>query len=187
MKIACLGWGSLIWNPGELKIQRKWFQDGPILPVEFTRVSRDGRMTLVIDKNKDTRPVRVLWSLMNANDLEEAKESLGDREDTSGNKILSVTVDENVGTDNLKLKVQNWLKFKDIEAVIWTGLSWRSEKNKKCFNGKRPNKKQVVDYLSSLEGEERNRAEYYIRKAPKQIDTYYRREIEARFGWAPED
>jgi hypothetical protein len=38
----------LIWDPRELPIQRQWFEDGPLVPLEFARQSNDGRMTFVI-------------------------------------------------------------------------------------------------------------------------------------------
>jgi hypothetical protein len=48
MKIAVIGWGSLIWCPGSLRIQTAWHNDGPSLPIEFARILKDGRLTLVI-------------------------------------------------------------------------------------------------------------------------------------------
>src|SRR5262245_36429307 len=51
MSIVILGWGSLIWDPRELPREGVWEQGGPTLRVEFSRVSRDARLTLVIDES----------------------------------------------------------------------------------------------------------------------------------------
>jgi hypothetical protein len=48
MRIAFVGWGSLIWNPGKLPLATNWTEVGPILPIEFSRISKDGRLTLAL-------------------------------------------------------------------------------------------------------------------------------------------
>ena len=78
LRIACLGWGSLIWDPRGLPIRREWFKDGPFAPVEFTRQSSDGRMTLVIDPR--ATPTRLLWAHMLPAEPSVAREALRDRE-----------------------------------------------------------------------------------------------------------
>jgi hypothetical protein len=51
--IAVIGWGSLPWDPRELRVEgqpgQQFTADGPALPLAFSRVSKDGRLTLVID------------------------------------------------------------------------------------------------------------------------------------------
>ncbi len=74
MKIACIGWGSLVWQPKDLIIQNEWHSDGPMLPVEFIRQSENGRLTLVITQN--ATPVRTLWALMSTTEIEQARRSL---------------------------------------------------------------------------------------------------------------
>jgi hypothetical protein len=46
--IACIGWGSLIWDKCDLDVDGEWRSDGPMLPVEFACQSSDGRITLVL-------------------------------------------------------------------------------------------------------------------------------------------
>jgi hypothetical protein len=182
MKIACLGWGSLIWDPRSLPIQREWFQDGPSAPIEFTRQSSDGRMTLVIDLR--AAYVRLLWAMMLPSDLTTARKALRDREGIT-RKDWSSDIGSWKGGDvapDVIPELPAWADAHGLDAGIWTAL-------KPKFNDKEisPSIQQVIAYLQSLTGTKRDKAEQYIRSAPRQIDTEYRRQIEAVLGWAYQD
>ena len=51
VKSVVLAWGSSVWDPRDLQIAAKFVANGPLLPIEFCRVSDDGRLTLAIDEN----------------------------------------------------------------------------------------------------------------------------------------
>jgi hypothetical protein len=182
MLIACLGWGSLVWDPRELPVRGTWFADGPFLPIEFGRRSSDGRITLVLAA-KTFPLVRTLWQPMSAANLKEARKALGLRECHGSSKPDSCVDFWPKGSKN-KLAARHvgrWAKSLHIDAVVWTNLPPR-------FNGvekRMPTAGEVVTYLRGLQGEKRERAEEYIRKAPRQIDTEYRRAIERELGWIP--
>ena len=177
--IACLGWGSLIWDPRNLPIRRYWFDDGPLIPLEFARQSMDDRITLVIVP--DARPVRALWTLMDSDSFEDAKERLRLREGTENSKNIGVWSREGPFLDDEIPKLSKWALARNIDSVVWTKLRLK-------FNGDdtwQPNVEDVLRYLQALTGTARDAAEQYIRRAPRQIDTAYRRRIEAELQWLP--
>lgn len=176
--IACLGWGSLIWDSRELPIQRNWFDDGPLIHVEFARKSQDGRITLVLAPTES--PVRSLWAVMDATDIATAREALKKREGCNSNAIGSWTIGEPSPT--LVLGLPEWAQARSIDAVVWTTLPPKFA-NRNAV----PTEKDVINYLSQLTGAVRDTAERYVRYAPRQIDTAYRRRIEAVLHWTPTD
>lgn len=96
MKIAFLGWGSLIWDPRNLQITGSWETDGPLLPVEFARVSQDGILTLVLYPD-----VSVLWARAAHRDLQQAIDNLRRREGTSTNRIGFLFIPDNCSRCNV--------------------------------------------------------------------------------------
>lgn len=190
MNIACLAWGSLIWDPRELPIQRRWFDDGPFAPVEFIRQSKDGRITLVLDKDEDTEPVRLLWARMTLSDVEKAMEALKERERITGPDWAS-KIDHwetSATVPNLIPSLPAWAAAHGVDAVIWTNLGPQYKKpGDTRFTKERPPIECVLRYLQELTGPIRDVAEQYFRCTPPQIDTVYRRRIEATLGWIYRD
>lgn len=176
--IACLGWGSLVWDPRTLPIQRHWFEDGPFIRVEFARQSNDGRITLVLDPS--ALPVRSLWAVMDLTDLAAAQAALRQREGVpsrNGKHVASWQRGE--PEPALVLSLSDWALSHGIDAIVWTALPPKFSGEE----GRAPSCQEVINYLSRLSGSVRDAAEHYIRLAPRQIDTRYRRQIEASLHW----
>ena len=179
--IACLGWGSLTWDPRGLPIQRYWFEDGPLVPVEFARQSRDGRLTLVILDG--ARLIRSFWALMDAQCEVDAREHLREREG-----ILKRNAEEHVGswpsgTTSEIAGLEDWARSKNLDAVVWTALPPQLDTAK----GVVPMEVEVMNYVRGLTGAKRRVTEQYVRRTPRQIDTAFRRLMEAEFNWDPAD
>src|SRR5690606_38620323 len=182
MKIAILGWGSLIWQPKELKFTKEsgWDKNGPSLPIEFSRISSDGRLTLVIDKN--AQPVQTLFAVSLYEKLDETILDLAIREGCTIDKIgrYNKTSDEFIPEGfSCQEEIKEWINNTDFDAVIWTNLG----KKFKDKIGLTHNKENVIQYLENSPEETKVLAEEYIRKAPKQIDTPIRKALEEKFGW----
>lgn len=184
MKIAFLGWGSLIWDPRGLKIKDCWKTDGPFLPIEFARISKDGRLTLVIHPNVSS--VQTLWAVSAYNDLGQAIENLACREGTLKDNIGFACILNNSSRcktiPNILPIIQCWARERKLDAVVWTDL----RSNFKEKTQKELNENNVVEYLRNLKGETLCKAKTYICKAPKQIETKIRLRIIQEFGWLPQ-
>jgi len=189
MKIAILGWGSLIWSPQTLNYNTTfgWQTNGPILPIEFARISKDGRLTLVLTPNGTN--TQTLYAISSYNTIEEAILNLAIRE---GSGRMSIGFYEKSNNQfspiNFKYKknIEDWLEVNnDIDAVIWTNLpeKWVKETSVKIKKYIEPNER--IEYLKDLKGNKRAIAEEYIRKTPPQIKTKYRALIEKELNWHP--
>jgi len=182
--IACIGWGSLIWDSRDLDVDGDWRANGPLLPVEFARQSSDGRITLVLGRGFASVPA--LWSVFNTRDLVEARESLRVREDVPRSRAALSIADWHRGENPVSepdATISAWAARKDLEAAVWTNLPPKFG----GIDGRIPTESEVVAYLQALEGEARAAAEKYVRRAPRQIATAYRRAIERALGWTPID
>lgn len=192
MRIAVIGWGPLIWCPGCLRIKSRWHCDGPALPIEFARISSDGRLTLVIHPGpheQRTPEQRTYWALSEFDDLKAARKNLQDREDAKSlDDIPSLTSD---GQEQGKIdreiaaQIRAWLSGRqNVQASVWTGLrsNWPQKSSGKQFMSQ-----DAFAYLRELETEKgqttANRAREYIRNAPPQIQTPLRRMMQVEKGW----
>jgi hypothetical protein len=175
-RIAILGWGSLIWEPRPdfEKYIEDWSDDGPILPIEFSRVSstRDGALTLVIDPDNGA-PVRVKFALSKRKNPEDAACDLRTREGTIirhiglfDREISSCRSHWSFVEDKIRL----WAEDNNLRAVVWTDLpSNYTEKTGKIFE---PN--EAVRYLKGLNKEGQKAAKEYIQNAPLNVNTNFR-------------
>jgi hypothetical protein len=176
MRIAILGWGSLIWDPRNLPREGVWQLGGPLLPIEFSRVSRDCRLTLVVDLAYGRR-VPTRFALSPRSDLSDAIRDLRDREETATKHIGFVCVRDGTSSkrkypaqQDVFADVLAWCPEKAVDAAVWTALppSFREE------TGNEFSPENAIAYLKSLPKSARERAYAYIRNAPGEIVTSVR-------------
>jgi hypothetical protein len=187
MKIAILGWGSLVWDKRGLATIGEWQPGGPVLPIEFSRKSGDGRLTLVIDlANGELVATRYVRSRFE--DLDDAIGNLREREgnppkDRIGFVDLTTNTERAWARENqpdASDTITAWAQASDCQAVIWTALKPNfAEEQREPFT-----LPAALHYLNSLTGQTRTRALEYIHRAPAEVMTPLRRALQAR---APRD
>jgi hypothetical protein len=189
VKIVVLAWGSLVWDPRELKVAAPFAPNGPLAPIEFCRVSRDGRLTLAIDETfgalcKTYSAPSALGALDDAMDDLGAREGMADVravgfvEPASGRQS-DVAVERH---PQVVATIGAWAESLGYDAAIWTALASNFDDWGK--GGEPFSVSAAMQYLETLEGEDPARfarALEYIRKAPPEVETPIREEAAKRW------
>ncbi len=181
MRIAILGWGSLLWeeHPDFDRHHGHWQDDGPTLKLEFSRFSttRLSALTLVIDEEHGT-PTTVAWSLSKRATPEDAVCDLRSREGTTLENIGSTSVSEAPSATNANPAnhaIGRWARTKTLDAVIWTALKSNFLKG----TNQRFSVEAAVTHLKALGPAAKVKAAEYVWRAPDFVRTPLRSVLES--------
>jgi hypothetical protein len=195
MRIVVLAWGSLVWNHGTLTIAAEFEPNGPQLPIEFSRVSGDGRLTLVIDE-----PIGAACATYAApsafDELDRALENLWMREGREGERLPPDirehgrvgVVDRISGQTSAKAverhphaveAINVWVADSGYDAAIWTALGSNFDQPAKA--GEPFSIEAAIRYLAAQDAQTLNLALAYIRRAPAEVQTPVRTAVNARW------
>jgi hypothetical protein len=178
MKIVILGWGSLIWDKRDLRIIDDWQNGGPVLRIEFSRISSDGRLTLVIDP-KNGHPVTTLFARSAYDNLNDAIANLRERENNPPKERIGyINLVNDTEREYSRAQhpeacdaIKAWAEANNWQAVIWTALPSNFElKREEPFTVA-----AAAAYVGSLVGDQQSLALEYIHEAPPAVDTPVRR------------
>ena len=184
--IGILGWGSLLWDANEQfdRWHEPWQFDGPVLKLEFSRISqtRAGALTLVIDLEHGC-PVTSAWCLSKRSEPDDAISDLRCREGTTLNNIGRLDIRSDGGfwrSQEVKANVSNWAREKRLDVVVWTDLASNfAEKTNRSFSIE-----AAVSYLGNLSREGKAKAAEYVLRAPDFVKTPLRTMLEQE-KWFP--
>ena len=185
-KIAVIGFGSLLWDLDDLapKVSGEWkMYEGPILPLEFSLVSRKRHyaLALVIDYGDGAPcPTCVIESVRS--EIGAAIVDLANRERMEPTNIGFV--DRNTGAshshrEETRNTFWNWIEDSTYDGAVWTD----GERNFEALTGRAFSLKTAQDHLRSLQGISLEEARRYIRNAPARVETPLRRALEGAPWW----
>jgi hypothetical protein len=186
MRIANLAWGSLIWDRRELAIAEDFKPLGPQLPIEFCRVSGDGRLTLVIAEAFGASCATYIAASASG-DLDAAIENLRLREGMPSAKGVGF-VDVAAGKQsdramerhpNVVASINAWAQATGFDVAIWTALASNFHEPDKA--GEPFSVEAAIRYLEALEAPKLCGALGYIRSAPPEVQTPVRAAVNARW------
>jgi hypothetical protein len=191
MSVVILGWGSLIWDPrglaehivGADRGEAAWVPNGPVLPIEFSRVSGDHDeryLSLVVDAD-DGVAVRTRVATSTRRTVQETVEDLRRRERTKLGHIGFVEPQTGLSHARMRSVVEvltAWAAGNHVEAVVWTDLP----PNFRDRVGERFSPDSALAFLQRLAIGAAHRAREYMRRAPPEVDTPVRRRA-VESGW----
>lgn len=195
MSIVVLAWGSLVWNRGDLAIETAFEPSGPLLPIEFSRISGDGRLTLVIDEAVGA--ACTTHAAPSAFDnLDHALQNLWIREGREGERYPRDIrehgrvgfVDRISGRASTKAiqrhpraldAISAWVVAKGFDAAIWTALASNFHKPDRV--GESFSVEAAIGYLEARNAATLAKALTYIRRAPHEVQTPVRAAVNARW------
>jgi hypothetical protein len=184
LRISILAWGSIVWDRRDLAVTRQFEQIGPCLPIEFCRVSRDERLTLVIDEIFGA-PCITYSAISGFSNLDAAIENLRLREGMPGRKGVGFLAPCHGRQSATAMErhpqavrtIAAWLHTCGFDAAIWTALASNFEdKTSEPFSVK-----AAVRYLEARNERTRDSALKYIRQAPPEIRTPVREAVNIRW------
>lgn len=179
LKIALLGWGSLLWDkrPEFDEHHEPWQFDGPELPLEFSRVSssRKGALTLVIDSVHGAQ-CRSAYAISTRRDPDDAIADLRCREGTVMRHMgVYFREGRRRGQPPIPESIPPWANELGIDVVVWTGLPSNFEKEV----GRPFSVENAIGHLQTLPADVKPGAAEYVWRAPDLVDTPLRRALQA--------
>lgn len=181
MRIAIIGYGSLIWDLDNLApfIAGDWqIGSGPEMPVEFSRISpkRQQALVLVIDQQLQHRcQTSVIESARDC--LDQAVHDLAARERCAP-AMIGIAEKHKPVPSSLPT-VQPWLQQSNYDAVIWTALPGNFHDE----TGRAFSHAAAAGYLQGLRGAALEEAWRYIEFAPAVTDTPFRGYLGRQSFW----
>lgn len=173
---AIIAWGSLIGESRDEfdKQHDSWLREGPVLPIEFSRISatRNYALTLVIDPDNGIQ-TRTWFAISKRKDAEDAACDLRSREGTTIRNIGIYNARTGVICSRWSFiadKVKMWAEMKGFCAVVWTDLiSNFVERTGHLFSAQ-----SGVDYVSTLPHEGKSAMRNYFAVVPPEVVTPFR-------------
>ncbi len=186
LNIAIIGYGSLIWDLDDLapNVAGPWRRGaGPLLPVEFSRISPKRKQALVLvvdDEAEAPSPTSVIASARAH--LDDAVTDLARRERCPPERLGMAAKGGRyrIGRSAPALAaVEAWLATSPYDAAVWTEL----DGNFAQHTGTPFTLAAAHAYLQRLTGESLAEAWRYLENAPEETNTPLRRHMRAQDWW----